>query len=166
MRCECRVPSPSLDCLTSLDGTDRRLEGPATVLDTNVLSELLRPAPEPAVLAWFAAQPSETLFVTAVTQAEMMLGARLLPAGRRRKALEDAVQGMFDEDFAGRILPFDSAAVPDCVDIVSHRRAVGRPISQFDAQIAAIARRHGAGLATRNVGDFRDCGLTVIDPWA
>ena len=118
------------------------------------------------MLAWFAAQPSETLFVTAVTQAEMMLGARLLPAGRRRKALEDAVQAMFDEDFAGRILPFDSAVVPDYVDIVSHRRAAGRPISQFDAQIAAIARRHGAGLATRNVGDFRDCGLTVIDPWA
>ena len=96
------------------------------MLDTNVLSELLRPAPEPAVLAWFAAQPSETLFVTAVTQAEMMLGARLLPAGRRRKALEDAVQGMFDEDFAGRILPFDSVVVPEDVDIVSRRRAAGR----------------------------------------
>ena len=113
-----------------------------------------------------AAQPAEALFVTAVTQAEVMLGARLLPMGKRRTALEQTVRAMFDEDFAGRILPFDSAAVPDYVDIVSHWRAAARPISQFDAQIAAIARRHGAGLATRNVGDFRDCGLTVIDPWA
>lgn len=138
----------------------------STVLDTNVLSECLRAAPQPAVLAWFAAQPAEALFVTAVTQAEMMLGARLLPGGKRRAALEEAIRAMFDEDFAGRILPFDSAVVPDYVDIVSHRRAAGRPISQFDAQIAAIARRHGARLATRNAVDFEDCGLAVIDPWA
>ena len=137
----------------------------STLLDTNVLSELLRSAPEPAVLAWFASQPSDTLFVSAVTQAEMALGAGLMPAGKRRNALQAALGAMFSEDFAGRILPFDSAAVPAYVDIVSVRRASGRPISQFDAQIAAIARHAGASLATRNVNDFENCGVTVVNPW-
>jgi predicted nucleic acid-binding protein len=135
------------------------------LLDTNVLSEQLRPRPEPAVLAWMAAQPTESLYVSAVTQAEMMLGARLLPAGKRRSALEAALHAMFEEDFAGHLLPFDSAAVSPYVEIVAVRRAAGRPVSQFDAQIAAIARRHGAKLATRNVGDFDGCGIAVIDPW-
>jgi hypothetical protein len=137
----------------------------STLLDTNVLSELLRAVPEPMVLAWFATHPSETLFVSAVTQAEMMLGARLLPAGKRRASLEAAVGAMFGEDFAGRILPFDSAAVAAYVDIVSGRRAAGRPISQFDAQIAAIALHAGARLATRNVNDFENCGVAVVNPW-
>lgn len=138
----------------------------STLLDTNVLSELLRSMPEPTVLAWFAAQPADTLFVSAVTQAEMMLGARLLPTGKRRSALEAALRATFDEDFGGRILPFDSAAVPAYVDIVSDRRAAGRPISQFDAQIAAIARQHGSRLATRNVGDFEGLGVVIVNPWA
>jgi predicted nucleic acid-binding protein len=138
----------------------------STVLDTNVLSELLRAKPAPAVLGWFAAQPPEGLYVSAVTQAEMMLGARLLPSGTRRTALERALSAMFEEDFSGRILPFDSAAVPAYVDIVAKRRSLGRPISQFDAQIAAIARRAGAALATRNTADFERCSVALIDPWA
>lgn len=138
----------------------------STILDTNVLSELLRAEPAPAVLAWFAAQPAEGLYVSAVTQAEMLLGARLLPAGRRRAALEQALSTMFDEDFSGRILPFDAAAAAAYVDIVAGRRSLGRPISQFDAQIAAIARRAGARLATRNTADFADCGVALLDPWA
>lgn len=137
----------------------------STVLDTNVLSELLRTQPSPEVLAWFAAQAGDQLLVSAVTQAEMMLGARLLPTGRRRTALEQALVGMFDEDFAGRVLPFDAAAVPAFVDIVATRRAAGRPISQFDAQIAAICRRAGARLATRNTADFEQCGLALVNPW-
>lgn len=137
----------------------------STLLDTNLLSELLRAAPEPAVLGWFAAQPAETLFVSAVTQAEMMLGARLLPAGKRRSSLAAALLAMFDEDFAGRIMPFDSSAVPRYVEIVSSRRAVGRPISQFDAQIAAIAKQCGARIATRNVSDFEGCGVVIVNPW-
>ena len=137
----------------------------STLLDTNVLSELLRSAPEPMVLAWLAAHPSETLFVSAVTQAEMMLGARLLPAGKRRASLEAALGAMFSEDFAGRILPFDSAVVPVYVEVVSARRAAGRPIAQFDAQIAAIALHAGAKLATRNVNDFELCGVSVVSPW-
>ncbi len=137
----------------------------STLLDTNVLSELLRSAPERSVLKWLAAQPAEGLFVTAVTQAEMMLGARLLPAGKRRTALESALCGIFDEDFAGRVLAFDSAATAAYAEIVAARRAAGRPISQFDAQIVAIASKHSMSVATRNVDDFTGCGVAVIDPW-
>ena len=137
----------------------------STLLDTNVLSELLRLAPEPAVLNWFSEQPAESLFVSAVTQAEMMLGARLLPVGRRRGALEASIAAMFHEDFSGRILPFDTAAAVDYVDIAATRRTTGRPISQFDAQIAAIARHGNLKLATRNTADFEDCGLMLVDPW-
>ena len=137
----------------------------STLLDTNVLSELLRAAPAPAVLGWFASQVPESLFVSAVTQAEMLLGARKLPAGKRRAALEAALNAMFEEDFAGRILPFDSAAAPVYAEVVASRRAAGRPISQFDAQIAAIARRHGTRIATRNVADFRGCAVDLTNPW-
>jgi toxin FitB len=138
----------------------------STVLDTNVLSELLRAEPSANVLAWFAAQPAQSLFVSAVTQADMMLGARLLPEGKRRTALQQALEAMFEQDFAGRVLPFDAAAVPAYVEIVAERRAIGRPISQFDAQIAAIAQTAGARLATRNTPDFDRCGITLTDPWA
>ena len=137
----------------------------STLLDTNVLSELLRAAPNPAVVAWVIAQPGESLFVTSVTAAEMRLGVRLLPTGKRQQALEIAVGTMFAEDFAARIRPFDTDAVPSYVEIVCKRRASGRPISQFDAQIAAIALCHGDKLATRNVGDFEGCGLSLVDPW-
>lgn len=137
----------------------------STLVDTNVLSELLRATPDKAVTTWVSAQPVESLFVSAVTQAEMLLGASLLPAGKRRSALESALGIMFAEDFAQRILPFDSAAVPDYVEVVHNRRAAGRPISQFDAQIAAIARHRRCKLATRNTEDFERCGLDLIDPW-
>ena len=136
-----------------------------TLLDTNVLSELLRARPEPAVLAWFAVQAPDSLVVSAVTQAEMLLGARLLPAGQRRQQLQQALEAMFREDFSGRVLPFDTAAAADYADVVHSRRNAGRPISQFDAQIAAIALCRGAGLATRNVADFEGCGLAVDNPW-
>jgi len=137
----------------------------SALLDTNVLSELIRAAPDPAVVAWVVAQPSESLFVASVTEAEMRLGVRLLPTGKRRRALEIAIGAMFAEDFAGRIRPFDTAAVPDYVDIVWKRRSAGRPISHFDAQIAAIALCNGDTLATRNVSDFEGCGLALVDPW-
>jgi predicted nucleic acid-binding protein len=137
----------------------------SVLLDTNVLSELLRAAPHPSVLAWFAAQAPESLFVSAVTEAEMLLGVRLLPAGKRRSTLEAAMRAMFAEDFAGRILPFDSAAAHAYADVVAARRAAGRPISQFDAQIAAIARHHRTMIATRNAGDFEACAVDAINPW-
>ena len=136
-----------------------------TLLDTNVLSELLRARPEPAVLAWFAVQAPDSLVVSAVTQAEMLLGARLLPAGQRRQQLQQALEAMFHEDFGGRVLPFDTAAAAAYPEVVHARRSAGRPISQFDGQIAAIALSCGAGLATRNAADFEGCGLSVDNPW-
>ncbi len=135
------------------------------LLDTNVLSELLRAQPEPAVLAWFAAQAPDSLFVSAVTQAEMLLGARLLPAGRRRQQLQQALDSMFRDDFGARVLPFDSVAANHFARVVQVRRSAGRPISQFDAQIAAIALSHDCGLATRNVADFEGLSLVLDNPW-
>jgi hypothetical protein len=117
------------------------------------------------VLAWVAAQPADSLFVSAVTQTEMMLGVQLLPAGKRRQLLEQAVGAMFREDFSGRVLPFDAEAAPAYANVVAARRAAGRPISQFDAQIAAIALSRGATLATRNGADFAGCGVGLVDPW-
>ncbi|MBB3979859.1 hypothetical protein GGQ64_005106 [Rhizobium azooxidifex] len=135
------------------------------VLDTNVISELLLPAPEPSVVDWLAEQPSVAIFTTAVTEAEILYGLRLLPDGRRRRELEAAVLPIFAQDLAGRVLPFDRDAADIYASIATDRRRIGRPISQFDAQIAAIALSRGAVLATRNVTDFEDVGLSIINPW-
>lgn len=135
------------------------------ILETNVLSELLRAAPDPSVLRWTASQSLDALFTTTVTQAEMLYGVELLPKGRRRQKLEAAVAGLFEEDFFGRVLAFDSEAATAFARIAADRKAQGRPISQFDAQIAAIAQSRGAQLATRNVDDFEGCGLRIINPW-
>jgi predicted nucleic acid-binding protein len=135
------------------------------VLDTNVLSELMRLRPEPAVEAWLGAQPTASLFIPAITQAEILYGLALLPEGRRRTDLLAAATSMFEEDFGGRILPFDSDAAVAYGDIAADRRKAGRPISQFDAQIAAIVQSRGGVLATRNIADFVDCGIEVVDPW-
>jgi toxin FitB len=135
------------------------------LIDTNVLSEILRARPDPTVLAWVASQPANGLFVSAVTQAEMLLGARLLPAGQRRQRLEQALEAMFLEDFAGRILPFDSGCTAHFAAVVAARRRAGTPISQFDGQIAAIALSRRVGLVTRNVADFAGCGLVLTNPW-
>ena len=136
------------------------------VLDTNVLSELLRPTPAPQVEAWLAAQDGTNVYFTAVGEAELRHGVAILPAGRRRDTLAQAIEGMLDEDFRDRILPFDREAARAYAAIAAERRAAGRPISQFDCQIAAIARAHGASVATRNIGDYEGCGVAVIDPWA
>ena len=135
------------------------------VLDTNVLSELLRPTPAPQVEAWLAAQDGTNVYFTAVGEAELRHGVAVLPAGRRRDALAQAIEGMLDEDFRDRILPFDREAARAYAAIAAERRAAGRPISQFDCQIAAIARAQGASVATRNTGDYEGCGVAVIDPW-
>jgi hypothetical protein len=135
------------------------------VLDTNVLSELLRPAPAPQVEAWLAAQDGNSVYFTAVGEAELRYGVALLPGGRRRTALDAAIDGLLGEDFRDRILPFDREAAGAYADIAAARRAAGRPISQFDCQIAAIARAHGASVATRNTNDYEGCGVPVIDPW-
>ena len=135
------------------------------VLDTNVISELLRPAPAKQVEAWLSAQDGGTVYFTAVGEAELRHGVAILPAGRRRTALAKAIEGILEEDFRNRILPFDRAAASAYAAIAAKRRAAGRPISQFDCQIAAIARAHEAAVATRNTGDYEGCGIEVIDPW-
>lgn len=135
------------------------------ILDTNVVSELMRPRPHRRVVRWVAAQSAHSLFTTAITEAEILLGVALLPEGKRRRTLESAVTEMFSEDFDGRVLPFDSAATRDFADVIATRRNGGRPISHADAQIAAIARCHGAAVATRNVSDFEVCDVELIDPW-
>jgi len=136
------------------------------VLDTNVLSEEIRQSPSPKVLRWFEEQDPVSVFITAVTQAEMLYGLESLPVGRRRSTLQQAIEKMFEEEFLGRILPFDEDAARSFAKIVAARDALGRPISQLDGMIAAIARSRRAVLATRNVSDFQDCGLRIIDPWA
>jgi len=136
------------------------------LLDTNVVSELMRPEPDQAVLRWFANQASIDLYLSAIAEAELRRGAAMLPAGKRRDQLMAAIDAMIAEDFAGRILPFDSAAAQAFVLVFLERRAAGRPISFADCQIAATARAQGAAIATRNTADFAGCGIAVIDPWA
>lgn len=136
------------------------------VLDTNVVSELMRPAPAASVVRWVDALPATSLYTTSVTRAEILFGIALLPKGRRRDAVASAAVAMFDEDFGGRVLDFGRDAALAFASIASARRRAGRPIAGFDAQIAAIARSVGAALATRNVDDFEGTGLEVVDPWS
>ena len=135
------------------------------VLDTNVLSEVVRLSPDPKVVGWLAEQAPLGVLTTAITQAEMLYGLESLPAGKRRSILQAALEKILGE-FSGRILPFDEDAARAFAKIVAARDALGRPISQFDGMIAAIARSRRAALATRNVADFQDCSLRIIDPWA
>ena len=135
------------------------------ILDTNVVSELLRPAPSAQVEAWLSAQDGTNIYFTTVGEAELRHGVAILPAGKRRTALAEAVEGMLEEDFHDRILPFDRHAARAYAAIAAERRAAGRPISQFDCQIAAIAHVHGAAVATRNTSDYEGCGVVLLDPW-
>ena len=136
-----------------------------TIVDTNLVSELAKRSPSPRVMEWWDSNPREQLFVTAITQAEILFGIALLPASRRRTQLENAARETFEISFEGRVLPFDSEAAEAFARIAAARRKLGRPISQADAQIAAIARSRGAALATRNTGDFEHCGIRVLNPW-
>jgi predicted nucleic acid-binding protein len=135
------------------------------VLDTNVLSEALRPVPSDVVLRWLTDQDRSTVFTTTVTQAELFYGAELLPLGKRRARLVEALEKILAEELQGRILPFDEGSARQFAKIVASRDASGRAISQFDAMIAAIARSNQAAVATRDVSDFEHCGIRVIDPW-
>jgi predicted nucleic acid-binding protein len=135
------------------------------VLDTNVLSETLRPRPADSVKQWMAAQAAALLYTTAISQAEILYGVALLPAGRRKLTLQEMAEAIFGQAFLGRVLPFDSAAAISFAQIAAMRRRSGRPISEADAQIAAIAHSRGATIATLNVGDFENCGIEVISPW-
>ena len=135
------------------------------VIDTNVASELMRPSPAPAVAAWIAGRDAEELYLTAVSEAELLYGVAIVPAGRRRNELGAAMLRWLDTGFAERILPFDSAAARDYADIAAGRRSAGRPIAPADCQIAAIARSRGMAVVTRNVRDFGDIDVEIVDPW-
>ena len=134
------------------------------LLDTNVLSELIRPRPEEAVLRWMAARSAAALHVSTVAYAEILYGIAVMPEGRRRAALAEQAEGMFAEDFAGRMLGFDPAAAVAYAAIAGERRRAGNPIKAFDAMTAAIARANGMAVATRD-RDLDGCGVPVVNPW-
>jgi predicted nucleic acid-binding protein len=135
------------------------------LLDTNVISELMRPRPEPAVSRWLMAMPREECWTTSVVIAELLSGIESMPPGRKQRALREAIEGMIAEDFRGQIFSFDLDSARRYGPILSARQRIGRPISQLDAQIAAIAQAHKATLATRNIRDFEHCGIELVNPW-
>jgi len=135
------------------------------ILDTNVVSELMRPSPERVVLHWFGGQAAEDLHVTAITVAEILYGIELISSSRRRDVVRAGVEKMFEDVFADRILTFEDRAARAFSQIASSRRRQGKSISEADAQIAAIARVHGATLATRNPYVFEGCGVRLVNPW-
>jgi predicted nucleic acid-binding protein len=138
-----------------------------TILDTNVVSVPMRPSPSAAVLAWLSESHERgPLFVTTITVAEILFGIELLPRGKRRDQMLIQAEATFAEDFVGRVLPFDEDAARAFPEIAARRRAQGRPIADFDAQIAAIARSRDALLATRNTADFEGCGIRLVTPCA
>lgn len=134
------------------------------ILDTNVVSELIRPSPAAAVLTWLRRYPAADLSTTAMTVAEVRYGIERLPEARRKEELRRVADEVFAA-FPEQVLAFDSAAATVYAAVVAHRKNTGAPINGFDAQIAAVCRVHDAPLATRNVKDFRDTGVEAIDPW-
>lgn len=135
------------------------------VLDTNVVSELMRTEPDAAVLGWVDSQPTDRLFITAITVAELFYGVTRLADGRRKREPAGIIEVVVEEDFAERVVAFDDVAARHYADIATGRERAGRPISMADAQVAAICRSHAAIVATRNVGDFANTGVAVLDPW-
>jgi predicted nucleic acid-binding protein len=135
------------------------------VLDTNVISVLMAPVQSPAVVLWFDTIPPASVFSTTISRAEILYGIRILPDGRRKDGLALTAQSIFDSRLTGRVLPFDVPAADVYAEIIAKRRKLGKPMMQFDAQIAAIAISRGASLATRNVADFEHLDLDVINPW-
>ena len=138
----------------------------STLLDTNVVSELMRESPESAVTRWVSGHPVEELFLSAVSEAELRYGAAILPRGRRRETLAFKIEAMLSDAFEDRVLSFDSDAARAYGYIAAARRAAGRPVGSADCQIAAIAVARRMRLATRNVRDFEDMGIEIVDPWA
>jgi len=134
------------------------------VVDTNVISELMRPDPAATVLTWMEAHDGPELYTTAITVAEVRYGVARLPPGPRRQAFSDVTAGIF-AGFAEKILAFDAVAAEVYAEVVSHRDELGMPIDALDAQIASICRACRSSVATRNVADFRDTGIDVVNPW-
>jgi len=135
------------------------------ILDTNVFSEMMRESPAPNVVFWLRQQRADSIFITAITVAEILAGIALLPEGRRRSDLANGAWRMFNEEFVRRTLPFERTAAEAYASILAGRARIGKPMPELDAQIAAIASAHQMKVATRNVRDFVDCGIEIIDPW-
>ncbi len=134
------------------------------ILDTNVISEVILPSPSPNVVHWVAGQAAPNLYLSTISAAELRYGVEILSTGERRNRLLAEVAGMLEEDFAGRILPFDSAAAQAYAVIAAARHAAGHPINHADCQVVAIARCRGASVATRDVDGFEGSGIDVINP--
>ncbi|OGU20268.1 MAG: plasmid stabilization protein [Hydrogenophilales bacterium RIFOXYD1_FULL_62_11] len=135
------------------------------VVDTNVISEVMRPQPSSQVLSWLNTQDSNQLFITTVTLAEIGYGLRVLPEGQRRWQLHSRFEQFVAQAFEERVLDFTGAAARAYAEIQGHRKELGRPMSLPDAQIASIAHTHGFAFATRNIKGFEDCGLELINPF-
>ena len=135
------------------------------ILDTNVLSALMRKPPEAPVVAWLDRQPAESVWITSITLFEARLGLALLPKGRRQRALETAFARLLEEDLENRVLDFDSAAAAEAASLAAGRQNAGRPVDMRDTQIAGIALARRAMLATRNLRHFADLKVPVVDPW-
>lgn len=136
------------------------------ILDTIVLSALMQTAPEPAVVAWLDAQPTESIWLTSITVFESRFGLALLPAGKRRRTLEDSFERLLAEDLNYRVLPFDAEAAAQAALLGAARQRAGRPVDMRDTQIAGIAVARRATLATRNLRHFDDLPTPVVSPWA
>lgn len=136
------------------------------IVDTNVVAEVMRPSPSPTVVTWLNKQPAMALFLSAITLGEIHYGLRILPRGRRREMLLQAFERIVSSAFADRILAFGERAATHYGEVMARRREIGRPMSVPDGQIAALARLHGFAVATRNVRDFLDCGIEVLNPFA
>jgi predicted nucleic acid-binding protein len=135
------------------------------ILDTNVLSALMRSDPDPPVLSWLNLQAPQSVWITSITLFESRLGLALLPAGRRRKALESAFDRVLEEDLENRVLAFDGDAALQAAALAAARQRAGRPVDIRDTQIAGIAQSRRATLATRNVRHFEGLTVPVINPW-
>lgn len=135
------------------------------ILDTNVVAEMMKPWPSPAVASWLNSQESPTLFLTTITVGEIGYGLRVMPQGQRRLQLEQGFERVLAEAFAGRILAFDEEAARHYGEVMGRRKEIGRPLSVLDGQIASIARARGWAVATRNVRDFVECGVEIINPF-
>jgi predicted nucleic acid-binding protein len=136
------------------------------ILDTNVLSALMRTVPDALVVAWLDRQPAESVWITSITLFEAYLGLALRPSGRRRQTLESAFARLLKEDLENRVLDFDSAAATEAASLAAARQKNGRPVDMRDTQIAGIALARRATLATRNVRHFGDLKISIVDPWA
>ena len=136
------------------------------ILDTNVVSEFMTSPPSTAVLDWMNSQEPASLYITAISIAEISFGLHAMPHGQRRRLLEDRFERFIAAAFPSRVLHFDEAAARIFGEVKAHRRQIGRPVSDCEGQIASIARVHGYGLATRNLADFEHCLVDLIDPFA